>query len=89
MVRIHSRLVVLKEIRMLGDERDDIVYPLLGRLETPFAVGSDNKLVALDAPSFIVKSHIRRIAQAITSVEVIACVLQHVLDVKTCLEIIV
>ena len=89
MVRIHSRLVVLEKIRMLGDERDDIVHTLLGRLETPFAVGSYNELVTLDAPSFIVKSYIRRIAQAITSVEVIACVLQHVLDVKTCLEIIV
>ncbi len=88
-MRIHSWFVVLKEIRMLGDERDYIVHPLLGRLETPFAVGSYNELVTLDSSSFIVKSHIRRIAQAITSIEVIACVLQHVLDVKTCLEIIV
>ncbi len=74
---------------MLLDERDNVEHLLTGRLKASHAVGGDNKLVATHTLAFIVQSDIRRIAQAITSVQLIACVLQYVLDVNAMDEIIV
>ena len=74
---------------MLGDEGDDIVHLLLWRLETALAVLRDNEFVSFYTAAFAVQPHIRRIAQAITSVEVIACVSQHVLNINACLEVVV
>lgn len=89
MVRIDTGMILLKIVRMLSDERNDIVHLLLWRLETTFSVCSHNELVSFYSCSIVVQAHIRWIAQAITSVKVIACVLQHVLYVDTCLEIII
>ena len=74
---------------MFGDEGDDIVHLLLGRLETALAVLHDDEFVSFYTAAFAVQPHIRRIAQAITSVEVIACVSQHVLYVNAGLEVVV
>ena len=89
MMRIDTGMVFLKKIRMLRDKSNDIVHFLLWRLETAFSVCSYNELISSDPASIAVKTYIRGIAQAITSIEVIACVLQHVLNVNPCLEIVV
>ena len=74
---------------MLGNERDDVVHLLLRWLEAAFAVGGDNELVSFHTVAIVVLPHIRRIAQAVVSVEVIACVFQHILNVDPCFEVIV
>ena len=88
-VGIHSCLVLREELGVFGDEGDDVVHLLLWRLEAALAVLRDNELVSFHTAAFAVQPHIRRIAQAITSVEVIACVSQHVLNINACLEVVV
>lgn len=89
MVRIDTRMVFLKEVGMLRNEGNNIVYLLQRWLETTFAICGNNELVSSHPVAITVKTHIRGIAQTVTPIEVIACVLQHVLNVNTCLEIIV
>ena len=71
------------------DEADDVVVLLSGRLETALAVGCNDELVTVDASAVTAQTHIRRVAQAITSVERIACIYQHVLNAQALLEIVV
>ena len=71
------------------DEADDVVVLLCRRLETALAVGCNDELVTVDASAVTAQTHIRRVAQAITLVERIACIYQHVLNAQTLLEIVV
>ena len=71
------------------DESDDIVVLLCRRLETALAVGGDDELVTVDASAVTAQTYIRRVAQAITPVERIACIYQHVLNAQALLEIVV
>ena len=89
MMRINACMILLEIVWMLSDERNDIVNLLLWRLEATFSVCRHDELVAFYPCPIAVQTHIRGIAQAITSVKVIACVLQHVLYIDTCLEIFV
>ena len=68
---------------MLPDEGGNRVELDGWRLETAVLVGHDNVLVSTDSFSVAAQAYIRRIAQAITLVKRVACVLQYVLDVKT------
>ena len=68
---------------MLPDEGGNGVEFDGWRLKTAVLVGHDNVLVATDSFTVAVQTYIRRIAQAITLVKRVACVLQYVLDVKT------
>lgn len=52
-------------------------------LETAVLVGHDNELVTSNSLTIIVQTYIRRIAQAITFVKRVACVLQYFFDVYT------
>ena len=74
---------------MFLDEADDIVVPLCRRLEAALTIGGDDELVTTDASTVTVQTYIRRIAQAITPVERIACIYQYVLNAQALLEIVV
>ena len=89
MVWIDAGMVFLKEVGMLRDEGNDIVHLLLRWLKTTFSICGYDELVSSHPASITVKTHIRGIAQTVTPIEVIACVLQHVLNVKPCLEVVV
>ena len=68
---------------MLPNEGGDGVELDCGWLETAVATRADNVFVTTDSASVTVQTDIGRIAQAITLVERVACVFQHVPDVKT------
>ena len=68
---------------MLLDETYHVVVLLLWWLKTALAIVSDNKLVASHPLSMTVHLYIRRIAQAISFVQLIACVHQQLLYVQT------
>ena len=89
MVWINAGMILLEKVWMLSDERNDIVHFLLWRLKATFPICRHDELVTFYPCSIAVQTHIRGIAQAITSIKVIVCVLQHVLYVNTCFEIIV
>lgn len=71
--------MVGKELRVRLDKGDDVVEFLLGRMETALAACGDNELVAAHPPPVVVKADVGGIAQAVTPVQVIARVKQHVL----------
>ena len=73
---------------MFRNEGSDSINLSLWRLETALAIGHDNKLVARDFLSQTVQTNVRRIAQAIRSIELIACVYENNLDVKALPKII-
>ena len=52
-------------------------------------IGGDDELVTTDASTVTVQTYIRRIAQAITPVERIACIYQYVLNAETLFEVVV
>ena len=68
---------------MLPNEGGDGVELDCGWLETAVATRTDKVFVTTDSASVTVQTDIGRIAQAITLVERVACVFQHVPDVKT------
>ena len=68
---------------MLPDEGGNRVELDGWRLETAVLVGHDNVLVPTDSFSVAVQTYIRRIAQAITLLNRVACVPHYVLDIKT------
>ena len=74
---------------MFLDEGNDIVILAFGRLETTEAVGRDDELVSSHTPPVAVNAHIRRIAQAVTAVQPIACVHQQFLYAQPPLVILV
>ena len=80
---LDTLLVFGKEFRMLPNEGGDGVELDCRWLETAVATGADKVFVSTDSASVTVQTHICRIAQAITLVERVACVFQHVPDVKT------
>ena len=73
---------------MFRNEGSDAIDLSLWWLETALAIGHDNKLVTRDFLSKTVQSNVRRIAQAIRSIELIACVYENILNVKAFSEII-
>ena len=88
-VLVHARRVVREQIRVLLDKTDDVIVLLDGRLETAKAVSSHDELVTTDATTSVVQTDIRRIAQAITPIERVTCVYQHILNVQASFEIVV
>ena len=73
---------------MFSNEGCDAIDLSLRRLETALAIGHDNEFVTRDFLSQTVQANVRRIAQAIRSIELIACVYENILDVKAFSEII-
>ena len=71
------------------DKGYDIIELLLWWLETAFAVRCDDELVTPDACAVAVRADIGRITQAVTLVQVIACVHQYILNVQPLQEVIV
>ena len=78
-VRVFTNPAFREQIRMLGNETDNIVPTLLWGLETCHAIGTDNVFVTTDAATFIIQPYIRGITQAISSVEMITGILQYFL----------
>ena len=58
MMRINAGIVLLEIIRMLSDERNDIVNLLLWRSETTFSVCRHDELVAFYPCPIAVQTHI-------------------------------
>ena len=79
-VLIHACRVVGEHFWMLLDEADDVVVLPRRRLETAKAIGSDDELVTTNTSALAVQPYIRRIAQAVTSVQRVASVYQHILN---------
>ena len=71
------------------DKGDDVVELLLWGLEATFATSGHDKLVSTDACAIAVRADIGRITQAVTLVQVIACVHQYILNVQPLQEVIV
>ena len=78
-----------KLLRERFDKGDDVVELLMRWLETALAVLRDDELVATDACAAAVRANIGRITQAVTFVQVIACVNQYVLNVQPLQKVIV
>ena len=74
---------------MLLDERNDIVVLPFRRTETAETVSCHDELVTPDAAVLTVESDIRRIAQTVTLVQMIACVHKQLLYVNALLEVFV
>ena len=85
----HSHVVLRKKLRMFLDERNEVVHPLLLRVETALAVLRDDELVATDAASLAVQTNIGGIAQAVALVQVVARVDKHVLNSQALQEVVV
>ena len=66
-------------MRVFLDERDDVVDLLLLCLETALSLLRDNELVATDTASVTVQTDIRGIAQAVPTIQVVACIDENVL----------
>ena len=81
--------VFRKLLRECLDKGYDIIELLLWWLETAFAVRRDDELVTPDACAVVVRADIGRITQAVTLVQVIACVHQYILNVQPLQEVIV
>ena len=81
--------VFRKLLRECLDKGYDIIELLLWWLETAFAVRCDDELVTPDACAVAVRADIGRITQAVTLVQVIACVHQYILNVQPLQEVIV
>ena len=75
--------------RQLIDEAYDIIVLLCRWLETALAIGGDDELVTMNASAVTTQTYIRRVAQAIPSVEGIACIYQYVLNTQALFEIVV
>ena len=88
-VLIHAWGVIGKHLWVFLDEADDIIILLCWRLKTALTIGCNNEVVASDASAVTVKTQIRRIAQAITPVERVACIYQYVLNAETLCEVVV
>ena len=88
-VLIHASRVVREHFWMLLDEADDVVVLPRRRLETAKAIGSDDELVTTNTSALAVQPYIRRIAQAVTSVQRVASVYQHILNTELVFEIVV
>ena len=81
--------VFRKFLRECLDKGYDIIELLLWWLETAFAVRRDDELVTPDTCAVTVHTDIGRITQAVTLVQVIACVHQYILNVQPLQEVIV
>ena len=81
--------VFRKLLRECLDKGYDIIEFLLWWLETAFAVRRDDELVTPDTCAVTVRADIGRITQAVTLVQVIACVHQYILNVQSLQEVIV
>ena len=81
--------VFRKLLRECLDKGYDIIELLLWWLETAVAVRCDDELVTPDACAVTVRADIGRITQAVTLVQVIACVHQYILNVQPLQEVIV
>ena len=88
-VFIHAWSIVSEHLRMRLDEAYDIIVLLCGWLETALAIGGDDELVTMNASAVTTQTYIRRVAQAIPSVEGIACIYQYVLNTQALFEIVV
>ena len=54
MVWIDADIILLKEVWMLRDERDDIIHLLLRWLKTTFTIRGNDEFVASDASAIAV-----------------------------------
>ena len=74
-------MVLREKVRMLLDEGNDVINFLLLCVETAFSLLCHNKFVTTDTSAVAIQTDIRGIAQTVTTVQVIPCVNQYVLDV--------
>lgn len=74
-------MVLREKVRMLLDEGNDVINFLLLCVETAFSLLCHNKFVTTDTSAVAILTDIRGIAQPVTTVQVIPCVNQYVLDV--------
>ena len=74
---------------MLLDERNDIIHLLLRWLEATFPILRDNELITTHPSALTVSTHIRRITQAISLVQMIPCVHQYFLYAQPVQKVIV
>ena len=85
----HAHTIFSEKLRVLLDERDDVIDFLLLGLETAFSLLRHDELVAADTPPIAVQTDIRGITQAVAPVQVVACVNQHILNVQPLQEVVV
>ena len=57
--------------------------------ELALTISGDNELITTDASAVAVQTDIGQVAQAITPVELIACIYQNILNIQTLLEIVI
>lgn len=88
-VFVHPRLIVLEKVWMFLDEAYDIIDLLLRRLKTPPTTSVDDELISWDLPAVTAKADERGIFQAVSSVELIASILQHILNTNFAEKVIV
>ena len=74
---------------MFLDEAYDIIDLLLRRLKTPPTTSVDDELISWDLPAVTAKADERGIFQAVSSVELIASILQHILNTNFAEKVIV
>lgn len=82
-VRRYSCPVFREKLRVFLDEGYDVIDFLFLCLETALAVRHHDELVATDTTAFAVHTHIRRITQTVTLVQMIARVNEYVLNVQS------
>src|SRR5574344_1746803 len=68
---------------MLLDERNDIIHLLLRWLEATFPILRDNELITTHPSALTVSTHIRRITQAISLVQMIPANLNYSVELFT------
>ena len=76
-------------MRMFFDKGYDVVVPLLRRLETAKPVSGDIEFVTTNAAANAVQAHVCGLADAVFSVQAVAGILHHLLDVDAVLDIFV
>ena len=88
-VRIYALTVLRKKMRVLLDERDDVVLFLPGWLGTTFSLLRYDEFVTPDTLPVAVQTDIRGITQAVPPVLTVASVYQYVSNVESLQKIIV
>ena len=83
----HPHFVVFEQLGMLLDETDDVEVLLLRWLEATGTVGRNKELVASHTAAITSDADIRRIANAITFVQLIAGILQDFLNAELLQEV--
>jgi hypothetical protein len=87
-IRIFACIAFWEKMRMFSYEADDIESLCLRRLEAGHTVATDNELVSMNTATFAVCTTIARPSHSVTTVELIACILQYFLYADASLVIV-